>query len=98
MNDPLRDWKTLFPRDRKKGKSQKLCLFEISIKDGNGKFKVNALQIDSETGEEANERELLSETDGTRQLMKYEKVAGYNYVRFHFTGKGKPYHARLISL
>ena len=57
----------------------------MKFQGGNAKFKANALQIDSETGEEANERELLSETDGTRQLLKYEKVAGYNFVRFNVT-------------
>ncbi|CBY32054.1 unnamed protein product, partial [Oikopleura dioica] len=58
----------------------------ISNKEGGAKFKATVQQIDSDTGEEANRRELQSEKDGTRQLIKYEEDddAGY-FVRFNIT-------------
>ncbi|CBY15992.1 unnamed protein product [Oikopleura dioica] len=57
----------------------------ISNKEEGGNFKAMAQEINSVTGEEANRRELQSEKDGTRQLIKYEKVAGYPFVRFNIT-------------
>jgi len=48
------------------------------------KFKATAQQINSDTGEETNRRELQSETDGTRQRIKFEYVLGAGcFVRFN---------------
>jgi hypothetical protein len=56
------------------------------ISGANAKFKATAQQIDWRTGEEKNRRELQSETDGTRQRIKYEMdpKAG-PYVIFNIT-------------
>jgi len=60
--------------------------FHLSLerKAGRAKFKATAQQIDPWTGEEENRRELQSETDGTRQRIKYEmdRQAGC-FVRFN---------------
>jgi hypothetical protein len=50
------------------------------------KFKATAQQINYFTGEETNRRELQSETDGTRQRIKYENVTVTGrFVRFNIT-------------
>jgi hypothetical protein len=57
------------------------------ISAGRAKFKATAQQINYETGEEKNRRELQSETDGTRQRIKYEfqNDSAYCIVRFNIT-------------
>jgi len=55
------------------------------ISEGGAKFKATAQEICVGTGKEANRRELQSEKDGTRQRIKYEMVAGYQFVRFNIT-------------
>ncbi|CBY32834.1 unnamed protein product [Oikopleura dioica] len=57
----------------------------LSNKEGGAKFKATAQEINSWSGEEANRRELQSKKDGTRQRIKYEKIAGYVFVRFNIT-------------
>jgi hypothetical protein len=56
------------------------------ISDATAKFKATAQQINWKTGEEENRRELQSETDGTRQRIKYEIVRKtIGFVRFNIT-------------
>jgi hypothetical protein len=57
------------------------------ISAGRAKFKATAQQICGATGEEGNRRELQSETDGTRQRIKYEwdYFNDYEIVRFNIT-------------
>ncbi|CBY11428.1 unnamed protein product [Oikopleura dioica] len=57
----------------------------ISKKEGGAKFKATAQQINSLNGEEVYQRELQSEKDGTRQLIKYKQATGYGFVRFNIT-------------
>merc|ERR1712037_777768 len=59
----------------------------ISKKDATAKFKATAQEIDFETGEEFNRRELQSEEDGTGQRIKYEKDLELLvfFVRFNIT-------------
>ena len=56
------------------------------ILDAIAKFKATAQQIHQRTGEELNRRELQSESDGTRQRIKYEEefYAGW-FIRFNIT-------------
>jgi hypothetical protein len=62
-----------------------LCFFYL-ISAATAKFKATAQQIDRWTGEEKNRRELQSETDGNRQLVKYERhPQDGGYIRFNIT-------------
>jgi hypothetical protein len=60
-----------------------LSFFNL-ISDGRAKFKATAQQIYGADGEERNRCELESETDGSRQQIKYEMdpEAG-SFVRFN---------------
>ena len=56
------------------------------ISGGIAKFKATAQEISGATGEEENRRELQSETDGTRQRIKYEMDPNAGgFVRFNIT-------------
>ncbi|CBY12819.1 unnamed protein product [Oikopleura dioica] len=67
------------------GGDGKYYYFWLSNKEGGAKFKAIAREIDLRNGEEKNQRELQSERDGTRQLIKYIKVDDLAFVRFNIT-------------
>ena len=54
------------------------------ISDGGAKFKATAQEIKM-TGNEWNRRELQSEKNGTKEVVKYKMKAGYCFVRFNLT-------------
>ena len=56
------------------------------MSEGGAEFKATAQEIDYVTGEEANRREMQSEKDGTRQLIKYEENPDNGaLIRFNIT-------------